>query len=57
MVVGALYVDAAKRAAKKAGGQHTSKAACGCEVAVQFFTKNSHTVHFSRCPEHPKGKS
>ena len=52
--VGVLYADATKRASKKAGGQHTSEAECGCAVAVSFFTKDSHTVNFSRCSLHPE---
>lgn len=53
--VGRLYLDAQKRAQKKASG-YTSKAPCGCAVTVTYFPGSalSHSTKFERCHEHPK---
>lgn len=50
--IGALMIEAEKKAAKKANG-HTEQAAdCTCEVEVNFLTKVSTRIRTSRCAEH-----
>jgi hypothetical protein len=51
--IGGLILDAERKAKKKAGG-HASSAPCGCEVTVRWFSANSRSTSFDRCPEHPK---
>ena len=53
--VGLLYLDAVKKAKKKAHG-HTSEAPCGCAVTVTYFSEISHSTKFERCAAHPKSE-
>jgi hypothetical protein len=50
--VGSLILDAETRSKKKPSKVHTSKADCGCEVTVSWFSEDSRTTKTVRCPEH-----